>query len=61
MSPITINTDFGLISEDMLENKSVRFARTTELLDLNSNVNFLRAVFRLETTENLHIRKYTKI
>ncbi|KAM3144230.1 hypothetical protein pb186bvf_003692 [Paramecium bursaria] len=61
MSPITINTDFGLISEDILENKSVRFARTTELLDLNSNVNFLRAVFRLETTENLHIRKYTKI
>lgn len=61
MMPVTVNTDYGLITEDVKTQKTIRLARNTELLDLSAGVQFLKVVFRMETTEQVYNRSYEKI
>ncbi|KAM3144229.1 hypothetical protein pb186bvf_003691 [Paramecium bursaria] len=61
MMPVTVNTDYGLITEDIQSLKTIRFDRNTELMDLSAGVEFLKVVFRMETTEQVYNRSYQKI
>ena len=56
--PVTVNTDYGLITEDIQSLKTIRFDRNTELMDLSAGVEFLKVVFRMETTEQVYNRSY---
>ncbi|CAD8180222.1 unnamed protein product [Paramecium octaurelia] len=61
LEPITIFTDLGLISEDYQVQKSLRYKRHTEMIDLNESDLIMNVLIRLDQIEKQYYRSYTKI
>ncbi|CAK80907.1 unnamed protein product (macronuclear) [Paramecium tetraurelia] len=61
MEPITIFTDLGLISEDYQVQKTLRYKRHTEMIDLNESDLIMNVLIRLDQIEQQYYRSYTKI
>lgn len=58
---MTTITDIGLIETELEYYKTLRYGRHTEMLDLRSNNLIMNVVIRLDTTENVDYRTYSKI
>ncbi|CAD8177416.1 unnamed protein product [Paramecium pentaurelia] len=61
MQPITVFTDLGLITEDYQIQKTLRYKRHTEMIDLNESDLIMNVVIRLDQIEQQYYRSYTKI
>ncbi|CAD8071708.1 unnamed protein product [Paramecium primaurelia] len=61
MQPITVFTDLGLINENYQVQKTLRYKRHTEMIDLNESDLIMNVVIRLDQTEQQYYRNYTKI
>lgn len=61
LEPLTTVTDVGLIETDLEYYKTLRYGRHTEMLDLSSNDLIMNVVIRLDTTEYVDYRTYSKI
>ncbi|CAD8083655.1 unnamed protein product [Paramecium sonneborni] len=61
LEPLTTVTDIGLIETELEYYKTLRYGRHTEMLDLNSNDLIMNVVIRLDTTEYIDYRTYSKI
>jgi hypothetical protein len=48
LEPVTVLSDFGLITKDYEELKSLRFKYKTEMLDFNESDLIMNVVFRLD-------------
>ncbi|CAK80392.1 unnamed protein product (macronuclear) [Paramecium tetraurelia] len=61
LEPLTTITDVGLIQTDLEYEKTLRYGRHTEMLDLNQSDLIMSVIIRLDTTEYIDYRTYPKI
>ncbi|CAD8069656.1 unnamed protein product [Paramecium primaurelia] len=61
LEPLTTLTDVGLIETELEYYKTLRYGRHTEMLDISSNDLIMNVVVRLDTTEYVDYRTYSKI
>ncbi|CAD8061767.1 unnamed protein product [Paramecium primaurelia] len=61
LEPLTTITDVGLIQTKLEYEKTLRYGRHTEMLDLSQSDLIMNVVIRLDTTEYVDYRTYPKI
>ncbi|CAD8160381.1 unnamed protein product [Paramecium octaurelia] len=61
LEPLTTITDVGLIQTDLEYEKTLRYGRHTEMLDLSQSDLIMSVIIRLDTTEYVDYRTYPKI
>ncbi|CAD8168572.1 unnamed protein product [Paramecium pentaurelia] len=61
LEPLTTITDVGLIQTELEYEKTLRYGRHTEMLDLSQTDLIMNVIIRLDTTEYVDYRTYPKI
>ncbi|CAD8081639.1 unnamed protein product [Paramecium sonneborni] len=61
LQPLTTITDIGLIQTDLIYEKTLRYGKHTEMLDLNQSDLIMNVVIRLDSTELVDYRTYPKL
>ncbi|CAD8080226.1 unnamed protein product [Paramecium sonneborni] len=61
LEPLTTITDIGLIQTNLKYEKTLRYGRHTEMLDLSQSDLIMNVVIRLDTTELVDYRTYPKV
>lgn len=61
MKPLTTITDIGVVSTELITDKSLTYGRRIEMLDINESDQFMKFIIRLDTTELINYRRYAKL